>query len=317
MKKKVKGFTLIELIVVMAIFGIILAAAMQLLRPMNKLVTQSSLTESGGANTGNIRTLLENEFASVEHLDCYNTTGSMDDRVLKFAKHYYEGVLRAGSTSSAPNYGSGEIHVMIIDNDLVDDTDGDGNPDTINTSIEEYVYNANFTMGAVTVTQADHIENAINMAAYNSFRYEIKLGTYEGDEWDDVPSDTDLRASSSPESMAFSIKATSNREVNGSIHVFYDHASTPMVNLSNASRRYYSLDERQDGAAADPLTAPHVFLIAPIGSVSNKESDATMTHSREFAYTGPIRHLYNPTTEPIDSYMFIYSYGSEIDITQP
>ena len=42
MKKKLKGFTLIELIIVLAIFGIILTLVMSFIDPVEKVMTTTS-----------------------------------------------------------------------------------------------------------------------------------------------------------------------------------------------------------------------------------------------------------------------------------
>ena len=325
MKNKVKGFTLIELIVVMAIFTIILASAMQLLGPMSKLMTQAEVTENGSAYTSNIAAQLENEFGSVEHIDCYNTNTDMYDRVLKFAEYYYEGILRAGSTSAAPRYGTGTIHVLVINNSNAATFDGTTQPAAPslnapwrNAVIEKYEYTADFTTGNVTVNFVTPSSTAdtemINRAAYDDYNFEIKLGTYDESNWEEVPSMTDLGASATTAGLAFSIKAMTNSQKNGSYYDVYGNASTALVNVANHSMRYYGLNEALDSGSSDP-DAPHVFTIAPIRSVSNQEANADMTGSRKYNMLFDMRNDFATTSNRIDNYMFIYSYGAEIDIS--
>ncbi|MBR7038191.1 MAG: type II secretion system protein [Oscillospiraceae bacterium] len=319
--KKVKGFTLIELIVVMAIFGLILASAMLLLSPTSKLMLQADMAENSAAQTSNISKYLELEFASAERIDCYNNLPNRDDIALEFAKRHYEGVLAAQSSNdpASANYATGRIHVMQIENK--DITDANGDP-AKNAEIHTYVYDADFTMGNVTVTEDTTAAqtNAINLAAYNTFNYEIKLGSYTEDTWTDVPSMADLLASLTPANLSFSIKATTKRLHNDQLLSYYSVANTPLVNVqeyqshANANNVYFMLTE-----TIDPATSVHNYNIVPATSaVSTKSSPigSTLLHSREY----PVGDAINTggiltTSNRIDNYTFVYSYGSEIDLT--
>ncbi len=305
MKKQVKGFTLIELIVVLAIFSVILFSAMSLMTPASKIMFSASTNEAGNAYTTNIATQLENEFGSAEYLDCYNTIENMDARVRDFAEFYYEGILRSGSTTAAPNYGTGLIHVMVIDNTT--------NPS--NSTIQKYVYNADFTTNAVSVTRdtTRDVPSAINKAAYDDYNYEIKMGNWDDSNWTDEITNGILDNASQASGFTFTIKATTNRPRNGSFYSFYKEASTPLVNIANPNKRYYALNETLGANPGDP----HVFTIGEIRSVSNRDSDPTnsLTNSRKSQLSMELRRLYNPVASGSTntSYMFIYSYGVEID----
>lgn len=321
MKKQVKGFTLIELIVVLAIFSIILFSAMSLMQPASKIMFSASTNESGNAYATNIATQLENDFASVEYLDCYNTIddaslgrqGLRDSRVMEFAEYYYEGILKSGSTTAAPAYGTGIIHVMVIDNTPT--TDANGNV-IVNSTIQKYQYDADFTTGSVSISEdsATTITSAINKAAYDDYNFEIKMGNWDAENWDDasVPMTNDiLNNASTAGGFTFSIRATTNRPRNGSIYSFYKQASVPLVNISNPSHRYYGLNETLPVNPGDPIT----FNIADIRTVSNLDADPTLTNSRKHALVLPLNARYNPVAADTKntSYMFIYSYGAEID----
>lgn len=306
MKKQVKGFTLIELIVVLAIFSVILFSAISLMTPASKIMFSASTNEAGNAYTTNIATQLENEFGSAEYLDCYNTIENMDARVRDFAEFYYEGILRSGSTTASPNYGEGLIHVMVIDN-TPDPTSG------VNSTIEKYVYNADFTTNAVSVTldPTGTVPSAINKAAYDDYNYEIKMGNWDDSNWSDEMTNAILDDASQAAGFTFTIRATTNRPRNGSLYSFYKEASTPLVNIANPNKRYYALNETHGTNPGDP----NVFTIGEIRSVSNRDSDPTLSNSRKSQLSMELRRLYNTVASGSTntSYMFIYSYGVEIN----
>ena len=56
---KVKGFTLIELIIVMAVFGLLLFGVMQLIDPVSKVMKQSAIQENNAASVNNMKEYLE------------------------------------------------------------------------------------------------------------------------------------------------------------------------------------------------------------------------------------------------------------------
>lgn len=58
-KKKLKGFTLVELIVVMAVFGLIMLGALRLLDPVNRMMRNASVQEANTASVDNIKRYFE------------------------------------------------------------------------------------------------------------------------------------------------------------------------------------------------------------------------------------------------------------------
>lgn len=66
-RKNLKGFTLIELIIVMAIFGILMTAVMQVITPLNKLSKRASIQEANAAAVDNIKNYFE---GTLRYADC-------------------------------------------------------------------------------------------------------------------------------------------------------------------------------------------------------------------------------------------------------
>ncbi len=58
-KKNLKGFTLVELIVVMAVFGLIMLGAMRFLDPVSRMMKGASLQEANSATVDNIKRYME------------------------------------------------------------------------------------------------------------------------------------------------------------------------------------------------------------------------------------------------------------------
>lgn len=66
-RKNLKGFTLLELILVMAIFGILMAAVMSIIKPLNKLSKRASIQEANASAVDNIKNYFE---SSLRYSDC-------------------------------------------------------------------------------------------------------------------------------------------------------------------------------------------------------------------------------------------------------
>lgn len=66
-RKNLKGFTLVELIIVMAIFGILMTAIMQIIDPLDKLSRRASIQEANSAAVDNIKTYFE---GTLRYADC-------------------------------------------------------------------------------------------------------------------------------------------------------------------------------------------------------------------------------------------------------
>ncbi|MBR4627672.1 MAG: type II secretion system protein [Ruminococcus sp.] len=67
--KRLKGFTLIELIVVMAIFGVLMVAVMQILTPLNKLSKRATIQEANAAAVDNIKNYMESSLRYADAIE--------------------------------------------------------------------------------------------------------------------------------------------------------------------------------------------------------------------------------------------------------
>lgn len=114
-KKNFKGFTLVELIVVMAVFGIIMLGAMQFLDPVSKMMKGASLQESNSAAVDNMKRYFEGTLRYANAVDVYGGCSAGFDKKqasIDFVDKYYTN--RVDSTDSPVKV---PVHVMTIHND--------------------------------------------------------------------------------------------------------------------------------------------------------------------------------------------------------
>ena len=304
----VKGFTLIELIVVMAVFSIIMFGAMNLMTPVSKVMVQTENYENGNAVVSNISDYLENELSAAEFLDTYNTVPTNLETVAKdFAQYYYEGVLKSGSSVTSPTYATGKVHVMVIDNT----PDAAGN---VNTHIKSYVYNAGFETGAVSVTEESANSSALNEAYYDNYRFEIKLGTYDETSWLNPLTYATFAGNANAKQTAFTIRSTTNKKINGNEYSFLTNASMSLANINGrslSSLNYYVIDDNPGADAA--LTDDNVRSIKQIAStVSARNGSQNPLARHDGSLKNSTRVFYTDTGATLDSYCIVYSYGAEI-----
>lgn len=135
MMKKLKGFTLLELIIVMAIFSIIMYSAVQLLAPVSKFFVRSSNFENTTACMDNMRRCIEGNLKYADRVRAYNSffpytyndatyqsitpTNDLLDNVKDFYIEFFKDRKFIDS--------NGIINVLIFDNtELVGDTELSG-----------------------------------------------------------------------------------------------------------------------------------------------------------------------------------------------
>ncbi|MDE6707538.1 MAG: type II secretion system GspH family protein [Oscillospiraceae bacterium] len=309
-KKKLKGFTLIELIVVMAIFGIILVAAMQLMLPASKVMVQSEHYENQQAVVTNISNYLESVLTPAEFMDIYNGNRDPGTIAQSYAENYYEGVLRSGSDVNSPTFATGKIHVLELDNSGT------------NTILKNYVYDADFTTGSVSVAYnpLETVDNAINNAYYDNYNLQIRVGAFDENTWNDLLSQPDFLSNVSASNTVFTIKSETRSAVNGTVHTSYHTEFMALGNIFNnstANLNYYVIDEKAAPPPANPLDPPdpNILSIVQIATpnITARKLDASMTNAR---WAGTLsdrtRSDYAVPTSAIENYYFVYSYGSDI-----
>lgn len=79
MKKKVKGFTLMEMIIVVALFGLIMAGALSLLQPLNRVYKDTMQYEGARATVDNIKMYIEDNVKYSRILHVYTGINNIED----------------------------------------------------------------------------------------------------------------------------------------------------------------------------------------------------------------------------------------------
>lgn len=130
MKKKVlKGFTLIELIIVMAIFSLLMLGAMSLVDPVSKIYKHSNDFERTYSYVDNIQNYLQGSLQYADNIWIYQ--GNMTDdqirsEMLEYKEAFYKDIITTsnGSTVKPANC---TLRVMtILNSDLPADVDNSG-----------------------------------------------------------------------------------------------------------------------------------------------------------------------------------------------
>lgn len=307
-KNKVKGFTLIELIVVMAVFMVVLLAATSMMEPVSKMVTLADVRESGAAQVNSIGSFLQSELGSAEYLMVTNTAKTTDTEcqamVNDYVKRYYEGALKNGATAAAPAYGQGKVHVMTIDNA------NDGN-------ISTKVYNVSFALNSSCGSAVEHDDNAINKAYYVNTKYRIELLGNMMTSDTEVPTfdPTTLSASDT----TFRIKAFVTRGAgtsNPKTYEFSTNATVPFVNIMErtgcASGKYFVFLE-SGTVGTSSYKAEIVDLASAVLPSVSAHPEYTLTRSKGGLSSKSSIWVVPDAGSTGTGYTFVYSYGSEMN----
>lgn len=131
-KKKLKGFTLIELIIVLAIFSIILALVMSFIDPVSKLMKKVSVKERTAAYVDNITEYVDNSIHYAKFMRVYDggycdvddTTGLhkpavYSDNEAEIIKSMVDDIYRNG-VNDADQSITGKVRVLKLINTPVD-----------------------------------------------------------------------------------------------------------------------------------------------------------------------------------------------------
>lgn len=309
-QKVVKGFTLIELIVVMAIFMVVMVAAMSLMEPVTKKVMLADARESGSAQVNSIASYLQSELGSAEYLMVTNaivrdgagqvSKQSSELMVADYVERYYEGVLKKGADVDNPVYGKGKVHVLTIDN-------------TRGGEIVKQTYEVSFAPGAAVGNRTEYNPHPINKAFYDNTSYVISLGgTMMNNQIVDSTNMTAFLNSVSASDTTFNIEATITRGTsNPKTYTFNTTATVPLVNIMERSGpvtgKYFVVKE--------PPAAPKVIVDLGVDTGIQSSTDVT---KRTLGSTAQMSSIYckpdanHPTSGPNSQYAFVYSYGSEM-----
>lgn len=130
-RKTLKGLTLIELILVMAIFSLLLVGVLAFFTPVEKIFKNTTISERTYSHTNNIEELIESKLKYADAVWLFNDSkmdgtsysltadGLMSDNEIEevckdFANIYYDSVVKYDGTTE--KYATGKIHIMHLFN---------------------------------------------------------------------------------------------------------------------------------------------------------------------------------------------------------
>lgn len=190
MRSKAKGFTLIELIIVMATFSIVLFGALSLVEPIRKIFDKAYDAEDVSASATNILNYLDMELRYAEHIKVQTTTPTQDD-LINFVEMNYDGkIIPQDNDISHAVPASGELYILEVDNTqgavinkwVLSYTAGD--------SLLPAVNNTGLTAPGTpidcVVSTFDYahptVASAINKAMYDEVHFNLSIGNYVMDD---------------------------------------------------------------------------------------------------------------------------------------
>lgn len=273
MKKKIlKGFTLIELIVVMAIFSILMAGALALVDPVSKINKTASDFEKTNAYVDNIQDYLQDSLRYAENVWVYQ--GNMSDSDLKdeaedFRNKYYNETITTKDGSDVV-YTKGNIRILtILNNDMPDGSGGVQN-DSSGTPMckgQILLNNVSYKSDA-TVTGIGSAETQLNPNFFDKdFEFQYLLGASQlvNSGSDNTAKVETISDGSEIDFETFSMgivtydkaeysKLSSPTDNKYPFTCQYTVATIPLINIINRHglpKEYYVYGQKDDGSGID------------------------------------------------------------------
>lgn len=131
MKKKIlKGFTLLELIIVMAVFSLIMLGAMSLVDPVSRIYKHSNDFEKTYSYVDNIQNYIQGSLQYADNVWVYQgndttfTPANLQQEAFDFKEAFYKDIVNTKNGTTV-DYTTGKIHIMmLLNSDYVDPVSG-------------------------------------------------------------------------------------------------------------------------------------------------------------------------------------------------
>lgn len=192
-RTKVKGFTLMELIVVLATFMIIMFGAYRLMQPSRALFERSYNAEDASGGQKILKVYLEDTLRYAQNVDVSDKPrgdADQDADLLQFVYNHYNGYIVPNGSSF--KQGEGVIHVMWIDNrsgGVISTEDFKFNaPDVNPQGIDKAA-----TPASVEAIADSYKPYAVNASIYDKFHYVLSLGATTAEVIDPADMDGDKK----------------------------------------------------------------------------------------------------------------------------
>jgi len=196
-KVKFKGFTLVELIVVIAVFGLLMAAALSLLQPINGVFRSTATYAEGSAMVDNVSKYVEDNLRYSNRLWIFDSVSVADESTFvdDYTKKMEGQFLLNNPDKASQPVPDEKIYVMKIDNPEISKADLEAD-----TLAKTYLGSGRITLWTYDVATSSWIaangsssgspvrnkESAVNPAFYNEYSYTTTLQEGYSDSSKDV-----------------------------------------------------------------------------------------------------------------------------------
>ena len=190
-KVKLRGFTLVELIVVVAVFGLLLAAALSILGPVNNIFRSTVSYADGSAMIDNVSKYVEDNLRYSNRLRIYDSVSVGDEGTFvdKYVKELVSDFrLKDSNRVFSQKIPDEKVYVMKIDNPNISRADLD-NIEDIATLPKSYLSSGRISLWVYDVASENWIDeegvlqssvvknkvSAVNKAFYNRYLFTTSL----------------------------------------------------------------------------------------------------------------------------------------------
>lgn len=342
MKKKLKGFTLVELIIVLAIFAIIMFSAVQLLDPVSKFFVRSSNFENTTACVDNMRRCIEGNLRYVNRVRAYsgyipyaegatsaavNTAPTPSAVLTEQVKKFYTTFFSNRKFIDT----SGSIYVLVFDNTkLISDENLAKNYGTINDFVTAYgnsgkivQFEYKFDNYDSTKDEWDEVAATcvakpwlVNQKLYGAFEYRFELGDISvaapapgpaPDPSEEVKDEEGRTVTFNPQDFTISIHSSEIRRQDGGLirmlSTDKNTSSFSMKNVLDGTKKYASPLMDQKTLCVDESANDHVYTVEEKTRYANIDANPT---------TDDIQDCEHLTGTKFDGFYFIYTVPDSI-----
>lgn len=276
-KRSLKGFTLVELIIVMALFSLVMFSVAQLLSPVSKFYVRTSNYESTTACIDNMKRAIEGNLKYADRVrayENYDPSVSLDGHVLSFWQQFFEDRQVIDC--------EGTIYAMAFDNSLTvapsfESSTGNWVLPATYTNLNDIAEN-NLNSGMITLYQYTfdntnaptcvQVNNwYVNQRMYGNYDYQFRIGRAEDDMSSFSPDDFKITISAYEISRDHTGN-TNRLVINPTAHI--SEASFSMKNVLDLSQHYAAaLDDHKivfdDASALYSVTGAKRYRMDPTG----------------------------------------------------
>lgn len=183
-KTKLKGFSLIELIIVLAIFSLILMGALQMFDPVQRIFKNTAVSEKTYSYTNNIKVAVEDNIEYADIMWVYDsasinggsvTAAAITDICDEIRSNYYNGIVGYDKSTSSTKFIDANVYIMHFFNNETTCTDGSVIPKG-QITVRAVPFS---TDESSVIAEVDVPDESLTQAILNEAFFEAKDAVYE------------------------------------------------------------------------------------------------------------------------------------------